>query len=61
MGSFAAAPGGQSVADARLVYRTHFYQTDTEGESGEESSLVLNFLHSLNKSWDTAMHHPNLI
>ncbi len=35
MGSFAAAPGGQTVADARLVYRTHLYQTDTEGESGE--------------------------
>ncbi|KTG32021.1 hypothetical protein cypCar_00010675 [Cyprinus carpio] len=37
MGSSASAPGGQTVADARLVYRTHLNQTDTEGDSGMQS------------------------
>uniref|UniRef100_A0A673I1A3 Phosphatidylinositol 4-phosphate 5-kinase type-1 alpha-like n=1 Tax=Sinocyclocheilus rhinocerous TaxID=307959 RepID=A0A673I1A3_9TELE len=35
MGSSASAPSGQTVADARLMYRTHLSQTDSEGESGE--------------------------
>ncbi|XP_026084183.1 phosphatidylinositol 4-phosphate 5-kinase type-1 alpha-like isoform X2 [Carassius auratus] len=30
----ASAPSGQTVADARLLYRTHPHQTDSEGESG---------------------------
>uniref|UniRef100_A0A671P7K0 Phosphatidylinositol-4-phosphate 5-kinase, type I, alpha, b n=1 Tax=Sinocyclocheilus anshuiensis TaxID=1608454 RepID=A0A671P7K0_9TELE len=34
MGSSASAPSGQTVADARLMYRTHLNQTDSEGESG---------------------------
>uniref|UniRef100_A0A673I0J1 Phosphatidylinositol 4-phosphate 5-kinase type-1 alpha-like n=1 Tax=Sinocyclocheilus rhinocerous TaxID=307959 RepID=A0A673I0J1_9TELE len=34
MGSSASAPSGQTVADARLMYRTHLSQTDSEGESG---------------------------
>ncbi|KAI2655520.1 Phosphatidylinositol 4-phosphate 5-kinase type-1 alpha [Labeo rohita] len=37
MGSTASAPSGQTVADARLTYRTHFNQVDTEGESGMQS------------------------
>ncbi|XP_052433660.1 phosphatidylinositol 4-phosphate 5-kinase type-1 alpha isoform X2 [Carassius gibelio] len=37
MGSSASASGGQTVADARLVYRTHLNQTETEGESGMQS------------------------
>uniref|UniRef100_A0A671RXN6 Phosphatidylinositol 4-phosphate 5-kinase type-1 alpha-like n=1 Tax=Sinocyclocheilus anshuiensis TaxID=1608454 RepID=A0A671RXN6_9TELE len=37
MGSSASASGGQTVADARLVYHTHLNQTDAEGESGMQS------------------------
>ncbi|XP_051574859.1 phosphatidylinositol 4-phosphate 5-kinase type-1 alpha-like isoform X2 [Myxocyprinus asiaticus] len=33
VGIGAPAPSGQTVADARLVYRTHLNQADTEGES----------------------------
>ncbi|XP_043073014.1 uncharacterized protein LOC122323335 [Puntigrus tetrazona] len=37
MGSTASAPGGQTVNDARLVYRTHLNQAETEGESCMQS------------------------
>nr|XP_021322354.1 phosphatidylinositol 4-phosphate 5-kinase type-1 alpha isoform X1 [Danio rerio] len=37
MGSTASAPGSQTLADARLVYRTHLNQPDLEGESGMPS------------------------
>ncbi|XP_068070050.2 phosphatidylinositol 4-phosphate 5-kinase type-1 alpha isoform X2 [Danio rerio] len=37
MGSTASAPGSQTLADARLVYRTHLNQSDLEGESGMPS------------------------